>query len=254
MISEITLQNLHRQLAYHQERTGLSVEITHGEKRTMVSIDHGKTCFLPDSARHVEFDQMVAHYPVPVTVNGNPLSRRPYRNEAGISRSGYDGDIPDTRFNSRKPIAGPYQGAILLDGVLYAIGPCPDLKADHRYNSVTTYLVPDRQDEQPHYARSSEYYIQPNYRLDIGNGAAGWVFEGSHRRIQCQPPLEVCVSLQAPKAGTGCSCSHSATQRRIRPRRPATDLQRIPPVAATRIPKLRRIPRRLDPIRGAGHH
>lgn len=197
MFSEITLQNLHQQLAYREERAGLSVEITHGEKRTMVSIDRGKTYFLPDSARYVEFDQMLAHYPVPVTVNGNFLTQKPYHNEAGISRSGYDGDIFDTRFNSRKPIAGPYQGAILLDGVLYAIGPCPDLKADHRYNSVTTYLVPDRQDEQPHYARSSEYYIKPNYRLDIGNGTAGWVFEGRHgRRIQCQPPLEVCVSLQ----------------------------------------------------------
>ena len=73
MISEITLQNLHQQLAYHQERAGLSVEITHGKKRTMVSIDRGKTYFLPESARYVEFDQMLAHYPVPVTVNGNFL-------------------------------------------------------------------------------------------------------------------------------------------------------------------------------------
>lgn len=66
MISEITLQNLHQQLAYREERAGLSVEITHGEKRTMVSIDRGKTYFLPDSARYVEFDQMLAHYPVPL--------------------------------------------------------------------------------------------------------------------------------------------------------------------------------------------
>lgn len=110
MIPEITLQNLHQRLAYHQERTELSVETTHGEKRTIVSIDHGERCFLPDSVRHVDFDQMLAHYPVPVPVNGNPLPRRPYHDEAGISRSSYDGDIADTRLNSRQPIAGPYQG------------------------------------------------------------------------------------------------------------------------------------------------
>lgn len=196
MIQEITLQNLHQQLAYRQDRTELSVETTHGEKRTMVSIDHGKLCRLPDYVHDIDFDKMLAHYPAPVTVNGKPLPRCPYREEAGISRSGYDGDITDARLNSRQPIHGPYQGAILLDGVLYAAGPCPDLKADHRYNSVTTYLVPDRQDEQPHYARSSEYYIQPNYRLDIGEGATSWTFKSYYQRIQCQPPLEVCVGLQ----------------------------------------------------------
>ena len=87
---------------YHIERTELPVEITQDEKRTSVSIDHSEPGALPDSVHHVDFAQMLAHYPVPVTINGSPLSRIPYPNEAGIPRSGYDGDITDTRLNRRQ--------------------------------------------------------------------------------------------------------------------------------------------------------
>ena len=86
MGQEIALQSRHGKLAHHSERTELSVEITQDEKSTLVSIDHSAPGVLPDSVRRVYFAPMLAHYPVPVTTNGNPLQRIPYYNEAGIYR------------------------------------------------------------------------------------------------------------------------------------------------------------------------
>ena len=86
MSQEIALQSRPGKLAYRPECTELSVDVAHEEKRTLVSTDHGEPGALPDSVHHVDFAQMLAHYPFPVTINGIPLSRIPYPNEAGIYR------------------------------------------------------------------------------------------------------------------------------------------------------------------------
>ena len=194
MSQEITLDALHRKLAYRPGRRTLSIETFRNDDDLLVCIDHAAPVKIP---AYVNLARMLAHYPAPVNCNGEPLELTPYRPEAGIAKSGYCGDIMDAQYQSRQPAAGPYQGVILLDGVLYGVGPCPDLEHDHRFHSVTTYRVPDHQDGQPHYARNSEYCIRPNYRL-WNDAGAGYRFEFTRcgSSIQCQPSVEAYVALQ----------------------------------------------------------
>ena len=109
--------------------------------------------------------------------------------------SGYDDDINDTRLNSRQHIASPYHGAILLDGILYAAGPCPDLKPDHRYHSITTYQVPAARTNSPATPATANSAFAPTTVWTLTE-APSLHIQGQLRRIQCQPPLEVCASLQ----------------------------------------------------------
>ena len=160
-----TLLALHRQLAYRPDRESLAV--TFSDDNARVSIDDHPAINLPKGIHPQYVADMLAHYPVPVLINGHNLYPGPRLDEFSIVHTATEGDVSDATLRTVRPLVGRYpRSMILLDSVLYTVGDCPELKADNPWHLVVRYQIPDRQDQQPHYARWSEYRILPSYRWD----------------------------------------------------------------------------------------
>ena len=190
-----TLLALHRQLAYRPDRESLAV--TFSDDNARVSIDDHPAVNLPKGIHPQYVADMLAHYPVPVLINGHNIYPSPRLDEFSIVRASTEGDVSDATLRTVRPLVGRYhRSMILLDSVLYTLANCPELKADHPWHLVVRYQIPDRQDQQPHYARWSEYRILPGYRWDT-NAPDDFAFSfTSGDPIRCHPPATVYRQLQ----------------------------------------------------------
>ena len=188
------LAALHRQLAYRPDRQKLAVTVT--DDHASVSIDGQPAIALPAGMHRQYLTDMLAHYPVPVSVNGQNIQASPRFDEFIIARACTEGAVSDARLHPLQLVTGRYpRSVILLDRVLYTLGDCPQLDAEHPWHLVTSYEVPDRQDQQPHFARWSEYRVLPCY---VWQTAAHQdvTFSFASGQIRCHPSANVYRQLQ----------------------------------------------------------
>ena len=123
------LAALHRQLAYRPDRQKLAVTVT--DDHASVSIDGQPAIALPAGMHRQYLTDMLAHYPVPVRVNGQDIQASPRFDEFSIARAS-EGDVSDARLHPIQIVMGRYpRSVILLDSVLYTLGDCPQLDAEH---------------------------------------------------------------------------------------------------------------------------
>ena len=190
-----TLLAIHQQLAYRPDRTSLNVAFTEDEAR--VSIDDHPFVNLPPGMHVQDVADILRHYPVPVRFNGPNLHRHPALDEFTIVHTFAEGDISDATLRTIRPLVGRYlRSMILLDGVLYTLGNCPELNDDHPCHLVARYQIPDRQDQQPYYARWSEYRILPSYHWETATPEDFKFSLAAGGPIRCHPPASVYQQLQ----------------------------------------------------------
>ena len=190
-----TLLALHRQLAYQPDRKSLAVTFTNDNAR--ISIDDHPTVNLPAGMHPQNVADMLVHYPVPVLINGQNLHRHPHLDEFSIVHTFTEGDFSNAACRTAQPLFGRYQRSmILLDSVLYTLCYCPEFKDEHTWRLVTRYEIPDRQDQQPHYARRSEYRILPSYRWETAAPDDFTFSLTTGGLIRCHPSAAVYGQMQ----------------------------------------------------------
>lgn len=200
------LTRLHRALAWHPDQTSLKIRVHPADDGINADVN-GQDFRLTDSLKQPQenlvrkFRRMLAHYPAPVIINDEAIATTPYRNEFGLWFSAYNGDLMDPD-RASSHIRGPARVGILLDHVWYQLD-THSTAADNSDHAFTHYVVPDRQDGQPHFARRSLYTVAPTYRWEqIPKNAPQhrrWEFQDTYGDIPyaCCPPPDIMRQLAA---------------------------------------------------------
>ena len=205
------LTRLHRALAWHPDHAGLTIRVHAADDGIHADVN-GQDFRLTDNLEQTpdkfvrKFSQMLAHYPVPVIINDEAIATVPYRTAFGLWFSSHNGDLMDPGTASSH-VRGPARAAILLDHVRYELG-THSAAADHSDYAFAHYAVPDRQDEQPHFARRSIYTVAPGYRWERIPQTAPqhrrWEFRDTYSAIPyvCCPPPDAMRQLVVSQRDT----------------------------------------------------
>lgn len=123
-----------------------------------------------EGAKHT-LRRLLAHYPKPVTVNGEAVPTGPFPDRAGLASEPRPEPLaPGGRTPGIKPLPGqPQEGRMLVEGLTYHYQvPVDDNPATQAHRRTAAIAYP-KEESHPHWWNTRLYRAHPNYRWNPAN-------------------------------------------------------------------------------------